>query len=327
MIYKSSFAYSFSGKSQRSSIIPTNHSIIPPVGTYIKNILDIPSKGYHFSHTPKFLSNRPKTPGPGHYNIKETFGDAPKYSINKNDKITAMQKHIKIKTREKTPGPGKYNNTSENYNKTIGKSIISKKFSKLKKFQSSNNNIPGPGSYNTKSSKDFGNSIKYSIGKSNRSEIIDKSKLNSSTKNKNDIKALDPGYYNIKENFGNVSFYHKISIRGKPKNLHTNKTPGPGEYDTIKSKERTLKTEPKFSMTKSNRSNIINIKNNNINLGPGKYKKINKFDKNNKSFTFSKSQRMKNIRSKTPGPGFYNIPSSFAVTPNYVGIKNEFRNI
>ena len=34
---------------------------------------------------------------------------------------------------------------------------------------------------------------------------------------------------------------------------------------------------------------------------------------------------MKNIRSKTPGPGFYNIPSSFAVTPNYVGINNEFR--
>ena len=64
MIYKSSFAYSFSGKSQRSSIIPSTHSIIPPVGTYIKNILDTPSKGYHFSHTPKFLSNRPKTPGP-----------------------------------------------------------------------------------------------------------------------------------------------------------------------------------------------------------------------------------------------------------------------
>ena len=327
MIYKSSFAYSFSGKSQRSSIIPFVHSKIPPVGTYIKNILNPPSKGFRFSQTPKFKSNRPKTPGPGEYNFKETFGNAPKFSINKNDKITTIQKQIKIKTREKTPGPGKYNNTYENFNKTMGKKIISKKFSKLKKLQSFNNNFPGPGAYDTKSSKDFGNSIKYSIGKSNRSEIIDKNKLNSSTKNKNDIKALDPAYYNIKETFGNVSFYNKPLIRGKPKNPIRNKTPGPGAYDTINSKKKTLKTEPKFSISKSNRSNIINHKINNVNIGPGKYKKINKFDRNNKSFTFSKSQRMKIIRSKTPGPGFYNIPSSFAVTPDYVGIKNEFRNI
>ena len=167
--------------------------------------------------------------------FKETFGDAPKFSINKNDKITTIQKQIKIKTREKTPGPGKYNNTYENFNKTMGKKIISKKFSKLKKIQSFNNNFPGPGAYDTKSSKDFGNSIKYSIGKSNRSEIIDKNKLNSSTKNKNDIKALDPAYYNIKETFGNVSFYNKPLIRGKPKNIIRNKTPGPGAYDTINS--------------------------------------------------------------------------------------------
>ena len=107
MIYKSSFAYSFSGKSQRSSIIPSTHSIIPPVGTYIKNILDTPSKGYHFSHTPKFLSNRPKTPGPGHYNIKRNIRRRPKIFHKQKRQNHRNAKTHKNKNPRKDPRPRK----------------------------------------------------------------------------------------------------------------------------------------------------------------------------------------------------------------------------
>ena len=46
------------------------------------------------------------------------------------------------------------------------------------------------------------------MSKTNRKNIIDTSKTSSSVKNKDDIKALEPGYYEIKSSFGKGGTKH-----------------------------------------------------------------------------------------------------------------------
>jgi len=45
------------------------------------------------------------------------------------------------------------------------------------------------------------------------------------------------------------------------------------------------------------------------------------------SFKFSKEEKIKPIKSETPGPGHYKIPCSIADAPSYVNTNSEFKRI
>ena len=337
MIYQSSAAYSFSHSKKKTDSSFINKSMLktPSMTKYNKDILNKTEIGYHFSKTPKLNYKRAQTPGPGAYEgaQKGKFGkETPKYSMYIKDKKTTMEKYITKKKREQTPGPNKYNITDENYNLTVGKKIISRKFGKSKKEPNYDNKVPGVGKYNIKTSNDFGesNKNKFTISKTQRKSIIDKSKNSSSAKNKNDIKALDPGYYNIKGDFGNNA--PKILLRGKPKEKIRSKTPGPGYYKQEEAKRKILRKNPSSGIGIGKRMDFLGTNKKKFIPGPGNYsEKKSDFDVSVqgkiKALKWSKTPRMKNIRSKTPGPVFYKLPCSFGNVPTYSGIDNEFRNV
>ena len=153
------------------------------------------------------------------------------------------------------------------------------------------------------------------MSKTLRKNIIDTSKTSSSVKNKDDIKALDPGYYEVKSSFGKDGT--KPLLRGKPKEIKKLDVPGPGKYDFDKAKMRTLKKNPTTCLGFGNRTDITaSEKKKDV---PGfKYEYGTDFDVSNKSKikanTFEKSERMKKPVNNTPGPGAYYLPCSFGVT-------------
>ena len=337
MIYESSAAYSFSHSKKKTETSFINSSMLttPSMTKYYENIIIKPKSGYHFSKTPKLSYKRAQTPGPGAYPgaQKGKFGkEAPKYSMYVKDKKTTIENHINKKKREQTPGPNRYTITDENYNHTIGKKIITRKFGKSKKELNYDNKIPGVGQYNTTSSNDFGKSKKnkFTISKTNRKSIVDKSKNSSSVKNENDIKALDPGYYTLKGDFGNNA--PKILLRGKPKEKLRSKTPGPGAYQQEEAKRKVMRKNPSSGIGFGKRMDFLGTSKKKFIPGPGKYvERKSDFDvsdvKKVKALKWSKTQRFKSIRSKTPGPGFYKVPCSFGNVPGYSGIDNSFRNV
>ena len=204
MIYRSSLAYSF-GKSEKrtESSLLSNSLKNPGFDKYQGEIIKKPTKGFHFAKSERLKIYIPNTPGPGKYNVnKSTFGEgAPKYSINKTEKETQIGRIIRKNRVNKYPGPGDYVMTEENCEKTILNRTISNYFSKEPKLKTIDNHIPGVGYYSNTISTDFGKSSKnkFTMPKSSRSDIVDKSKTSSGARNKGDIQALDPGKYNVTE--------------------------------------------------------------------------------------------------------------------------------
>ena len=190
-------------------------------------------------------------------------------------------------------------------------------FAKEPKLKLKDNKVPGVGKYNTNTTSDFGKSTKnkFTMSKTNRKNIIDESKISSSYKNKGDIKALDPGYYNVEPSFGKEGI--KPLLRGKPKDINKLDVPGPGEYNFDEAKRRTLTKNPSTCLGLGNRSDII-AKEKKKDIPGFKYKYGTDFDVSDKSkikaYTFEKSERMKKVVSNTPGPGAYYLPCSFGVT-------------
>ena len=185
--------------------------------------------------------------------------------------------------------------------------------------------------YNLESSYNFGKSQKnkFTIGKAERSNIVDTTKSSSSYRHKGDIKALDPGYYEVRTNTSFGKEGPKISIRGKPKELKRIETPGPANYDSVKAKNYTLKNNPSIGLGYGNKTDLIaREKKKNV---PDCNYNYNGFDVSNKSKiktnTFSKAERMPKQKVNAPGPGSYHIPCSFANTPDYSGITNNFSKI
>jgi hypothetical protein len=321
MIYKASAAYSFGKSSKKTDTSFLNKTMLttPEIGKYNKDIITKPTGGFKFSKEEKFKTLKIQTPGPGKYETnKTTIGEGvPKYSINKSDKETQIGKAIKRSKKNKIPGPGDYTLTEENYEKTIFNKTMTSHFAKEPKLKLLDNHVPGVGKYSTNTTSDFGksNKNKFTMSKTLRKNIIDTSKTSSSVKNKDDIKALDPGYYEVKSSFGKDGT--KPLIRGKPKDIKKLDVPGPGKYDFDKAKMRTLKNDPSTCLGFGNRTDITaSEKKKDV---PGfKYEYGTDFDVSNKSKikanTFEKSERMKKPVNNTPGPGAYYLPCSFGVT-------------
>ena len=320
MIYKSSAAYSFSKSSKNTEKSFLNNSQIanPDSGIYYKEILNKPSGGFKFSKEEKFKTFRLETPGPGKYETnKTTLGEGvPKYSINNHDKETQIGKAVKQSKKNKIPGPAEYTLNEENYEKTIFNRTMTSRFAKEPKLKLYDNKVPGVGKYDTKTTSDFGkgDKNKFTMSKTNRKNIVDMSKTSSSAKNQGDIKALEPGYYEVKSTFGKGGT--KPLLRGKPKDLKKLDVPGPGKYDFDKAKNKTLQKEPSTCLGFGNRTDIT-AKEKKKNTPGFKYEYGTDFDVSNKTKikanTFEKSERMPKITNKTPGPGAYYIPCSFGV--------------
>ncbi len=320
MIYKSSAAYSFSKSSKNTEKGFLNKSQIanPDSGIYYKEILNKPSGGFKFSKEEKFKTSRLETPGPGKYETnKTTLGEGvPKYSINNHDKETQIGKAVKQSQKNKIPGPAEYTLSEENYEKTIFNRTMTSRFAKEPKLKLYDNKVPGVGKYDTKTTSDFGkgDKNKFTMSKTNRKNIVDTSKTSSSVKNQGDIKALEPGYYEVKSTFGKGGT--KPLLRGKPKDLKKLDVPGPGKYDFDKAKNRTLKKNPSTCLGFGNRTDIT-AKEKKKDTPGFKYEYGTDFDVSNKTKikanTFEKSERMPKITNKTPGPGAYYIPCSFGV--------------
>ena len=334
MIYKTSNAYSFGHAEKNTGTNLINKEILktPGIYKYQKEILIKPSGGLKFSKEEKLKQLRPKTPGPGDYNTQKIcFGETgPKYSINKSNKETQIDKMVNKSKKNNAPGPGDYKISEETYYKTKYKNSNVGHFGKSPKLKNNDNKYPGVGKYNINSSDDFGKSTKnkFTIGKANRKDIVDFSKTSSSFKHKNDIKALDPGYYQVSNNtFGKEG--QKILLRGKPKDEKKFNTPGPGDYNEDKAKNYTMKKNPSIGFGYGKKTDITEIaKKKNVpscNYAPPG------FDVSNKSkiggHTFDKSERMPKQKSNGLGPGSYHIPCSFANTPDYSKIDNKFAKI
>ena len=323
MIYKSSCAYSFGKSDKKTDSSFMNKSLKnPDFNKYQGEIIKKPTKGYAFSKEEKFKTFRPITPGPGKYDTnKSTMGEGvPKYSINKSDKETQMSHIIKRNEKIKMPGPSDYVITEENNEKTIFSKTISNKFSKEPKMKRVDNKVPGVGKYKAVYTSDFGksNKNKFTMPKSLRTDIVDKSKTSSSAKNKEDIKALEPGKYEIANSFGKGGT--KPLLRGKPKEIKPFNNPGPGKYDSGNAKIKTLRKNPTTCMGFGNRTDIT-AKEVKKNIPGFKYNIKSEFDVSDinkiKANKFPKSERMKGIVNNTPGPGQYYIPCSFGVVPDY----------
>ena len=321
MIYKSSAAYSFGKSSKKTDTSFLNKSMLstPEIGKYNENILTKPTGGFKFSKEEKFKSFGLQTPGPGKYDTnKSTLGEGvPKYSINKTDKETHIDKAIKLSKRNKIPGPSDYSLTEENYEKTIFNRTMTSHFAKEPKLQLKDNKVPGVGKYSTNTTSDFGKSDKnkFTMSKTNRKNIIDTSKTSSSAKNKDDIKALEPGYYEVKSTFGKSGT--KPLLRGKPKDMKKLDVPGPGKYNFDEAKIRTLTKNPSTCLGYGNRTDIT-AKEKRKDVPGFKYKYGTDFDVSDKTKikanTFEKSERTKKVVSNTPGPGAYYLPCSFGDT-------------
>jgi hypothetical protein len=320
MIYKSSAAYSFSksSKNTEKNFLNKSQMANPDSGIYNKEILNKPSGGYKFSKEEKFKTFRLETPGPGKYETnKTTLGEGvPKYSINNHDKETQIGKAVKQSKKNKIPGPAEYTLKEENYEKTIFNRTMTSRFSKEPKLKLYDNKVPGVGKYDTKTTSDFGkgDKNKFTMPKTNRKNIVDMSKTSSSVKNQGDIKALEPGYYEVQSTFGKGGT--KPLLRGKPKDIKTLDVPGPGKYDYDKAKNRTLKKNPSTCLGFGQRTDIT-AKEKKKDTPGFKYEYGTDFDVSNKTKikanTFEKSERMPKTTNNNPGPGAYYIPCSFGV--------------
>jgi len=242
-------------------------------------------------------------------------------------------KDIQTEAKKKYPGPGTYNLTNENYEKTIGKTTISKHFGKAKRLQYKDNDIPGVGKYEVYSYNSIGTSKKnqFSFAKSSRMKLSkEENKSKTNLKDKKDNKKGNkkeeiPKYYKIKPIFGTEGI--KPTLRGRPKERKRQKTPGPGEYNIENSNKKNSRTTTLGYGKKLDFTEVA--KKNNV---PGPiYNITSTFNVGDKSrihtIKYIKKEKKKDKRFQTPGPGSYNIPCSFANTPYYQSIDNKYRKI
>jgi len=291
MKFKTSPAYSFP-ISKKGEIEDINKIYTPAPNKYSPNKLLLNGPMYKIG-----LSKRPslkieKIPGPGSYNIPRQFPKGIKYSIGK--KLTNKNNNDQLKT----PGPGSY--------KTMSKSqSCFYSFGVKHKEKKIDDDIPGPGKYNLRKSKDLEvSSCVFGRGK----RIISYLSLC-------ERKVPGPGRYNcngnaIKINYPQFSF-GKEDRKSTIKSLNE-EIPGPGTYNH---KEYIGKEGLKISI--SPKLDIENYNDNNR-VGPGKYNKtdLNFYKPKSPSTKIGKFKRFSLSSSNlfdTPGPGKYNLFNSISI--------------
>lgn len=252
------------------------------------------SPAYRMSKTPKKINYNNHVPGPGEYKTKEYFG---KTFIKRTSDIFGSKKESIfekcIQKEKNNPGPGTYEIDEKKYLKS-SKSCI---FGKSDKFEKIKNDTPGVGKYNIYKENNIGEGPIYQFGKSKKKDIFMEEK---------DIN-IGPGAYENKREFDNNNIngnnYNKgtFSKSEKYKKIKNN-TPGVGQYNItneykIKSNKNSMGTSEKKSIFYKKESN----------LGPGSYNTIESSLNSSIGFKFSKDEKLKNIKSNTPGVGKYNI--------------------
>ena len=288
---------------------------LPGPGAYI-----IPSlfpKGFKYSIGHDSLENKfiSTTPGPGSYKTLTksrsclyTFGLKPK------------KKEI-----EKSPGPGDYDLRK---NEDLVKSSYI--FGKAKRLLSSINAfkqlIPAPGDYKLNSNPIKIRNPKYSFGKENRKyfeikkldpgpgsynheEFIGRQGPKISISKKLKSKYIDinigPGQYNNTD----LNFYKPkapITKIGKTKRFNILSTsPGPSDYDYIKSISLTKRTEPRCKIGTAIRR-PLGKEDKNI-PGPGKYNITKITGKESPQYTIRLKTKIIKDHLNPPGPGKYDI--------------------
>ena len=228
------------------------------------------------------------------------------YSFGKSSKKTDTS--FLNKTMLTTPDFGKYN--KEIINKPTG----GFKFSKEEKFKTFRPETPGPGKYNTDKTTIGEGVPKYSINKTEKETQIGKA-IKHSKKNK----IPGPGDYVIpEEKYENTIFNRTITghFAKEPKlKLLDNHVPGVGKYKTETTSDFGKSTKNKFTMSKTNRRNIIDESKTSSSyknkgdikaLDPGYYKLESSFGKGGtKPLIRGKPKDMKKL--DVPGPGKYNF--------------------
>jgi len=224
------------------------------------------------------------------------------------------------KKRSPTPGPGQY--SAETRLDTVRDKAKTFKMSKSTKDINYDNKMPGVGKYN--SEKSTKKTPTYSIPKEKRKNILQ------IVTNEN---VPGPGYYSATTK--NETTANKKFTFGSKFKDNFSKTPGPGHYEANKNKIiksasawkiGSSKRYDNFSMTVAGEGAIVS-KNLMLNTpGPGKYQ-IN--EEKGKTFKFTKDEKMKSLKSFSPGPGYYKIPCSMVDVPRYVGGKfvEEFKYV
>lgn len=328
MIYTSPCVYSFGKKtkSTESTFISKGAASLPGPGTYESNHLQHSKnqKTFSFGKDDKLKGIKSTTPGPGEYSGRNDalFGKStPHYSIGKNTRKSPFENS----KDDGAVGPGYYQ-TEGNWTKLKPKAPSVKIGASTKPIE--DKKTPGPGEYEPK--EYFGKNAKVSkIGSSQaqRDSYFLKGNLN--------IDTLGPGYY---QNAARSSFDKrnaKIIIRGKPSDIKTMNTPGPGEYDSDLAVLKMGKTMPKFSLGKEQKTtdNFLINKSNLNQPSPGCYQTQSDFLHTNaksiKSATFNKDPKLKAIKGSKIGPGYYKIPCSLVHVPDYVGgiFEQDFKYV
>eukprot|EP00347_Sterkiella_histriomuscorum_P004831 403358922 len=322
-------------------------NLVPGPGDYEQKSYDF-MQGIKFgTESRQSLDNLYKTmiPGPGEYstNFQKLFRKGPKYGQT-HSLITKFHFRFTTASREDSykklklsiPGPGQYDQKN-----LIGREGISKtmaqKFSTEKLSQDSVN-LPGPGQYEPIFNKTLKSVPSTSIGQSRREDIIQK---------QNSENQANPFSYNPSMSFTKASSTawgfgsssrpsfgeKKFSLPGpgdyqipsravegpqyvmglksqKDQSSSQQELPGPGYYLIEDSKPPKLKNEPKFSIGKSKRVDLANLKNKRNIPGPGQYQTIDdsSLKKHIPQFAFgtgSRDNSGERMNNTLAGPGSY----------------------
>ena len=249
--------------------------------------------------TPRFktITKANNDLGPGYYynKTKPKKIEKPKYYLglienpNKEDNLCALKLSL-AKENYKVPGPGSYEVEGSLLHEDISNNEnFGSNDRRFKKNSEEKNDYPGPGAYERKDSfsQDNKNNIK---------------KKNIFTNYKNDLELIK-------------------QLEKVPKEVFT--TPPVGLYNPniISSMEYNAKSkinpyiDEKFVGFGSQEKKIMSFisKENNKNIGPGRYYKNKKFDMKQNSAPFNQSDKRFNYdqiyNNRMPGPGSYDINS------------------